>query len=99
VLTDVFPHTIEVNEPQVPENTWIIAPEVLRLVPIELNPTLKFAPETVMLYQTSSSGVPVAHPVGIPELALAAQTVPDELITPLVNEVELEHSSFTGNGL
>ena len=96
---EVLPQAIDVNEPHVPENTWIIAPDVFRLVPTALNATLKLDPVAVILYQTSSSGVPVAHPTGIPELALAAQTVPDELVTPLVNEVAPEHSSFPGNGL
>jgi hypothetical protein len=52
--------------------------------------------DVVILYHTSSSGVPVAHPTGIPELAVASQTVPELFIVPEVKAVAPEQSSFEG---
>jgi len=55
--------------------------------------------DNVKLYQTSSSGLPVAHPAGIPELAEAPLTVPVVFVTPNVKEVAPAHSSFVIGGL
>jgi hypothetical protein len=49
----------------------------------------------VNLYHTSSSGVPLAQPVGIELLAVAPHTVPDVLL-PMVNDVAPLQSSFEG---
>ena len=61
-----------------------------------LSVTIALVEVAVNLYQTSSSGVPLAQPVGIPLLADAAQTVPELLVVPTVNVVAPEHSSFAG---
>ena len=49
----------------------------------------------VNLYHTSSSGVPLAQPVDMPLLVVAAQTVPDVAL-PIDKVVAAEHSSFAG---
>jgi hypothetical protein len=49
----------------------------------------------VNLYHTSSSGVPLAQPVGMELLAAAAHTVPAVLL-PIVKEGADKHSSFDG---
>ncbi|HEY9659718.1 MAG TPA: hypothetical protein V6C65_14775 [Allocoleopsis sp.] len=50
-------------------------------------------------YQTSSSGVPVAQPVGMPELVEASQTDPELLVVPIVKAVAVPQSSFVGGGV
>jgi len=54
--------------------------------------------DRVNLYQTSSSGVPVQVPMGIPELGLACLTEPPVLVTPNVKTTAPEQSSFVGPG-
>ncbi len=53
-------------------------------------------PVDVILYQTSSSGSPVAQPTGIPVLAVASQTVPALFIAPLVSVTAPLQLSFAG---
>jgi hypothetical protein len=74
-----------------------MAPELFNSVPIPLNATAKSDPaeEEVILYHTSSSGVP-EQPVGMLPLAVAFQTVPEVFITPLVSVTAPEQSSFDG---
>jgi hypothetical protein len=93
---------METSEPQAPEKSWIIAPAAPS---VELE-----APETglgftVMLavldvatkrYHTSSSGVPVAQPTGMPALAVALVTLPVVLAVPTVRSVEPAQSSLPG---
>jgi hypothetical protein len=94
----LVPQATEVNEPQLPENTCITAPELFNSVPIPLNATAKSELDEaeVILYHTSSSGVPVAQPVGMLPLALAFQTVPELLVTPVESVTAPEQSSFDG---
>jgi len=69
------------------------------LPPIELRVTvILVVDDKVNLYQTSSSGVPVQVPIGIPVLALAALTVPLVLITPKVKTTAPPQSSLLGGG-
>ena len=89
-------HPIEVNEPHAPEKACTLAPEVDKSPPIKLSVTVAVVAGAVNLYQTSSSGVPVAQPVVIPVLSVAPQTVPELFVVPTVNEVAEEHSSLAG---
>ena len=50
----------------------------------------------VNLYHTSSSGVPTAQSTGMPALAVAAQTVPEELVVPGVSVTVPTQLSFAG---
>src|SRR5205809_645803 len=74
----------------------MIAPEALRFAPIELSVIVALTKEAgvVYLYHTSSSGLPVAQPVGIPALAVAIHTEPELLVTPLVSVVAAEQFFF-----
>ena len=94
----VVPHANDVKEPQLPENTWTFAPDELRFVPMEVRLTAKLLEkvDVVILYHTSSSGVPVAQPTGIPELAVAFHTVPVLFVVPDVNAIALAQSSLDG---
>ena len=83
-----MPQASDVKDPQLlPLNTWILGPDVFRSVPITGRLILRLFEkvEVEMVYQTSSSGVPVAQPTGIPLLAVALQTVPELFVTPLVS--------------
>lgn len=73
-----------------------MAPEEFRLEPIALKLTLKLVPVGVNVYHTSSSGLPVAHPVETPPLADAFQTVPELLVVPLVRVIAPAQSSLAG---
>ena len=97
----VLPQANDVREPQDPVNIWIIAPEVLRFVPIPVSAMVALTAPlgVVYLYQTSSSGLPVAQPVGIPALAVANHTEPVALGTPLERVVAAAQSSFAGGGV
>jgi hypothetical protein len=54
-----------------------MAPEAFRSVPIEVNVRVaETVAVAVNLYQTSSSGLPIAQPTGMPPLAVALHTVP-----------------------
>jgi hypothetical protein len=55
-----------------------------------------FAVAATKEYHTSSSGVPVAQPTGIPLLADAFQTVPELFAVPRVNAVAPVQLSFAG---
>jgi hypothetical protein len=88
-----LPHAIDVNDPQLPEKTWIIAPEVVRLDPIALKVTVALVAVGENVYHTSSSGVPV-QTVGIP-LSLASHTVP-AFPVPIVRASALAQSSLAG---
>ena len=94
----VYPQAKEVRAPQEPENNCTIAPELVRLLPMLLNITVALVELAVNLYHTSSSGVPEAQPADIPLLAVAAHTVPEEFVVPIVNDIAPEHSSFEGGG-
>lgn len=98
VVTLVVPQTTDVNEPQLPLNTWIFAPDDVKLAPIEVRLTARLFEnvDVVILYQTSSSGSPVAQPTGMPPVAVAPQTVPELLIVPLVSAVAPLQSSLDG---
>lgn len=61
-----------------------------------LKVTIVLVDVAVSLYQTSSSGVPLAQPAGMLLLAVAFQTVPVELVDPMVRVVAPEHSSLEG---
>ena len=97
-MTLVVPQATEASDPQLPLSTWILGPDVVKSDPVTGSVTVKLFEnvEVVILYQTSSSGVPVAHPVGIPLLAVAFQTVPELLVTPLVSAVAPLQSSLDG---
>jgi len=75
-----------------------MAPEELRSGPIELNVTVALVAVAVNLYHTSSSGFPVAQPVGIPLLVDAVHTVPELFVVPAVSVVAPEQSSLEGKG-
>jgi hypothetical protein len=60
-----------------------------------LNVTLALVDVAVNLYHTSSSGVPLAQPVGMELLAVAAHTVPEAAL-PIVNVIAPLQSSFEG---
>ena len=94
----VVPHVYDDKEPQVPVNIWILVPDVVKSVPTELKLTVILVSkvEVVNLYHTSSSGVPVAHPTEMPELAVAPQTVPELFVVPLLSIVAPLQSSFDG---
>ena len=94
-----MPQATEVRDPQLPENSCILVPEVLRFEAIEESVTVALVLGAVYLYQTSSSGVPVAHPTGILALAEAFHTVPAVFATPLVSEIAPLQSSFAGGGV
>jgi len=81
----------------VPVNICIIAPDELKLDPTELKSMDMIAAVAVNLYHTSSSGFPV-HPTGILLLAVAFQTVPELLVTPLVSVTAPAQLSFAGGG-
>ena len=100
VVTLVVPQAIEIKEPQLPLNTSIFGPEVVKSDPTEGSVTVKLFEkvDVVILYQTSSSGTPV-HPPVTPLVAVAFQTVPELLVTPLVNVVAPLQSSFDGGGI
>jgi hypothetical protein len=67
---------LDTSEPHDPENNCIMAPEELKLLPMLLKVIVTLdADDKLNEYHTSSSGVPVAHPTGIPELAVAPLTV------------------------
>jgi hypothetical protein len=53
----------------------------------------------VYLYHTSSSGLPVAQPTGIPLLAVASHTDPALLVVPFERDMAVEQSSFDGGGV
>jgi hypothetical protein len=96
----VVPQATEVNDPQaVPDNNCILAPELERSAPIELRVIVQLAAVAVKEYQTSSSGVPVIHPAGIPEVADASQTEPELLVVPAVKTVAVPQSSLVGGGV
>src|SRR5690242_386858 len=94
----VVPQAIDVKVPQLPLNNWTLAPEVLKFAPIaeRLIDRLFENVVVLILYQTSSSGVPVAQSIGIPELALANHTVPALFVVPDVNAIAPGQSSFEG---
>ena len=79
----VVPQATEVKDPQLPENNCILAPDVARSVPIADRAIDKLLPAGVNLYQTSSSGSPVAHPAATPVVWVANHTDPLLLVTPL----------------
>ena len=94
----ILPHVIEENpEGQVPDKSCNIAPDELRLLSTELKVTVTLViDDKVNLYQTSSSGVPVQVPKGIPELAVACLTEPLISITPKVKTVAPPQLSLAG---
>lgn len=97
----VLPQANEENDKglQVPDKSCTIAPDERRLTPILLRVTvMDVVDDNVNLYQTSSSGVPVQDPIGIPELAVAPLTVPLVLVTPKVKTVAPPQSSLLGGG-
>ena len=98
-FTVVVPQAIELRLEQIPEKTWILAPDVERSEPTALNVTVAVAFEATNEYHTSSSGVPIAQPVGILLLAVAAHTVPDVFAVPSVKAIAPEQSSFAGGAL
>jgi hypothetical protein len=94
----VFPQAYEVNpEGHVPVNICIIAPDEIKLDPIELKSIVAMVVVAVNLYHTSSSGFPVAQPMGMPLLAVALQTVPELFVAPFVSVIAPEQSSFVGD--
>ena len=95
----VYPQAKELRAPQEPENNCTIAPELVRLLPMLLSVTVALVELAVNLYHTSSSGVPEAQAVGILLLAVAAHTVPDEFVVPIVSVVAPEQSSLEGGGV
>jgi len=98
VVRLVLPQAYEVNsEGHVPVNICIIAPDALKSEPTELKSIVAMVVVAVNLYQTSSSGLPVAQPTGtLLLLAVAFQTVPDVLVTPFVRVTAFTQSSFDG---
>jgi len=99
VVIPVIPQETEVKDPQLPENSCSLAPEVFNSLPIADRETVKLLPAGANLYHTSSSGLPVAQPAETPELALANHTVPEVLATPLERLMAPEHSSLTGGAV
>src|SRR5688572_32883135 len=97
-LMPVVPQATEVKPAHVPENSCIPVPEVVRLDPTEVNNILTLAADGVYLYQTSSSGVPVTQPVGMPPLAVADHTVPLLFVTPFERVTAPAQSSLAGGG-
>jgi hypothetical protein len=95
----MFPQACETREIHVPEKSCNLAPEELKLLPTELRVTLTDVEEVnTNLYQTSSSGVPVAHPILTPVLAVAPLTVSPVKGTPILNSVAPEQSSLPRGG-
>ena len=78
-----------------------MAPDVFRFAPTDVKETVVIVAEAGVVYlnHTSSSGVPVAQPTGIPLLAVAAHTVPELLVTPSVSVTAPAQSSLDGGGV
>ena len=80
-----IPQPIDCNDPQAPENSWNLAPDVLRLTPILLTVMVWSVEVVTKRYQTSSSALPVQGATATPEL-VAFCTVP-AVLTHEVAEV------------
>jgi hypothetical protein len=93
----LVPHASDDMEAQVPllEYNCMIGLLLARPEPVML--AEKLVPVAVILYQTSSSGLP-EHTVATP-LDVAFQTVPELLVVPLVSVVAPLQSSFDGGGV
>ena len=91
-----MPQATGLSEPQVPENNCNLVPDVFRSAPGAESVTVRFVPEAVILYHTSSSGLPVAQEGEATPLAVASHTVPALLATPLERVMAPVHSSLAG---
>jgi hypothetical protein len=88
-----LPQARETRDPQFPEKTWMMAPDVLRLLPTPLNVTVALVAVGVKVYHTSSSAVP-EQTVGTP-LSDANHTVP-ALPVPIARASALAQLSLAG---
>jgi hypothetical protein len=98
-VNEVLPQALETSDPQEPEKSCSIAPELIRLEPILLRVTVTDCVEAIVnINHESSSGLPVAQSTGMPALADILLTVPVVFVTPTVKAVALAHSSLVTGG-
>jgi hypothetical protein len=85
-----------VNEPQEPENTWILGPAALKLIPTLFKVIVGYADLATKLYQTSED--PIFPQAGKPAVAVALIKVPNILlqVVLLVSRIAPEQRSFAG---
>ena len=67
-VTELVPQPKDVREPHAPENTCILVPEELKLLPMLVRFIIAVKDVAANLYQISSSGVPTQVPTGMPLL-------------------------------